>query len=229
MHLHGQSFRIIATDGNPVPPGFQLVKDTVSIAPGERYDLAVDGTNPGVWMFHCHINNHAANGMTTTLTYDGYQPFSSDLINHALAHGASAAQPLGSEGAAAPLPVSGATAPEHQHEVGATPTATATAAPATATPPAGTSAGPNTVGMADNRYVPTKLTIAAGTTVTWVNTGDNLHNTTSFDGLWDSGIQQHGESFQFTFNKPGTYRYICNQHGLEGMTGSITVTGPGGT
>src|SRR5205823_9113994 len=78
MHLHGQAFKIIATDGNPVPAGAQFTKDTVTIGPGERYDLEIDGTNPGVWMFHCHINNHAANGMSTVLTYDGFHPYSDD-------------------------------------------------------------------------------------------------------------------------------------------------------
>jgi plastocyanin len=51
----------------------QLVKDTVLIGPGERYDLAVDATNPGVWMFHCHMPNHMENGMMTTLVYQGFE------------------------------------------------------------------------------------------------------------------------------------------------------------
>ncbi|MBV9327319.1 MAG: multicopper oxidase domain-containing protein [Chloroflexi bacterium] len=72
MHLHGQSFRIVATDGNPVPQAQQLLKDTVLIGPGERYDLEIDGTNPGVWMFHCHMPNHQDNGMMTTLVYDDF-------------------------------------------------------------------------------------------------------------------------------------------------------------
>jgi FtsP/CotA-like multicopper oxidase with cupredoxin domain len=72
VHLHGQSFKIVATDGNAVPPAAQLVKDTVLIGPGERYDLEVVATNPGVWLFHCHMPNHMENGMMTTLVYDGY-------------------------------------------------------------------------------------------------------------------------------------------------------------
>ncbi len=72
IHLHGQSFKIIATDGNPVPPAAQLTKDTVLIGPAERYDLEVDGTNPGIWMFHCHMPNHQDNGMMTALVYDGF-------------------------------------------------------------------------------------------------------------------------------------------------------------
>lgn len=228
MHLHGQSFRIIATDGNPVPKGFQFVKDTVLIGPGERYDLEVDGTNPGVWMFHCHINNHAANGMSTTLTYDGYQPFSSDLASHAAMHGAAAPLPESSEGSAAPLPNSDTSGATHQHDASPTPIVTpaaGAAAPST-TSGAAAAAAPNTISMVDNRYVLSKLTVPVGTTVTWVNNGSNLHNTTSFDGLWDSGVQAHGESFQHTFTSPGTYKFICSQHGLEGMTGTITVTAP---
>ena len=33
MHLHGVPFKIVATDGHPVPEGAQLTKDTVSVAP----------------------------------------------------------------------------------------------------------------------------------------------------------------------------------------------------
>jgi FtsP/CotA-like multicopper oxidase with cupredoxin domain len=72
VHLHGHSFKIIATDGNPVPPAAQLTKDTVLIGPAERYDLEVDGTNPGVWMFHCHMPNHQDNGMMTAMVYEGF-------------------------------------------------------------------------------------------------------------------------------------------------------------
>ncbi|HET6318132.1 MAG TPA: multicopper oxidase domain-containing protein [Chloroflexota bacterium] len=73
MHVHGHSFKIIATDGNPVPPAAQLLKDTVLIGPAERYDLEIDGANPGIWMFHCHMPNHQDNGMMTAMVYDGFK------------------------------------------------------------------------------------------------------------------------------------------------------------
>lgn len=73
IHLHGQSFTIVATDGNPVPPGGRLLKDTVLLGPGERYDLEVLGERPGVWMFHCHMPNHQDNGMMTALVYNGFE------------------------------------------------------------------------------------------------------------------------------------------------------------
>src|SRR5215207_1750800 len=74
IHTHGHSFKIVATDGNDVPEGMALLKDTVLIGPGERYDLELDGNNPGVWMFHCHMENHAANGMMSLIQYDGAVP-----------------------------------------------------------------------------------------------------------------------------------------------------------
>src|SRR6478609_7711272 len=74
IHLHGHSFKIVATDGNPVPEAAQLTKDTVLVAPGERYDIVFEANNPGIWMVHCHIENHAANGMMTLIEYEGYLP-----------------------------------------------------------------------------------------------------------------------------------------------------------
>lgn len=76
MHLHGHTFRIVATDGNPVPPQGQWLKDTVHISPGERYDLEVIAYNPGVWMFHCHMPHHGENGMMTVMQYAGFAPVS---------------------------------------------------------------------------------------------------------------------------------------------------------
>ncbi|MCX6056632.1 MAG: multicopper oxidase domain-containing protein, partial [Chloroflexi bacterium] len=58
MHLHGMPFKIIATDGHPVPEAAQLTKDTISVAPGERYDIEFVATETGQWMMHCHILHH---------------------------------------------------------------------------------------------------------------------------------------------------------------------------
>jgi len=66
MHLHGLPFKIVATDGHPVPEAAQWTKDTVSVAPGERYDIEFIATEPGQWMLHCHILHHTTN--------DGVEP-----------------------------------------------------------------------------------------------------------------------------------------------------------
>lgn len=61
MHLHGMSFKIVATDGNPVPEVAQLTKDTIPVHPGERFDVEFVADNPGQWAFHCHILHHVTN------------------------------------------------------------------------------------------------------------------------------------------------------------------------
>ena len=61
MHLHGMPFKIVATDGYPVPEAAQLTKDTVPVHPGERFDVEFVADNPGQWVFHCHIVHHVTN------------------------------------------------------------------------------------------------------------------------------------------------------------------------
>ena len=61
MHLHGFPFKIVATDGNDVPDSAQWTKDTVAVAPGERYDIEFMPDRPGKWMLHCHIPHHTTN------------------------------------------------------------------------------------------------------------------------------------------------------------------------
>ncbi len=70
MHLHGMPQMVIAKDGFYLPVPYMC--DTLNIAPGERYDVVVDCTEPGVWAFHCHILSHAESrdgmfGMVTAL------------------------------------------------------------------------------------------------------------------------------------------------------------------
>lgn len=62
MHFHGQRFVVTAVDGKPVE--MLSWKDTVLIGAGETVDLLLDASNPGNWLAHCHILEHAAAGMT---------------------------------------------------------------------------------------------------------------------------------------------------------------------
>ncbi len=98
-------------------------------------------------------------------------------------------------------------------------------------PSAGAQQGQNvTVMMEDNFFSPASITVPAGSTVTWVQNGNNPHTTTSYDGLWDSGLIPGGSggTFSFTFNEPGTYEYFCIPHEDQGMVGVVTVTSGGG-
>ncbi|TVR57182.1 MAG: hypothetical protein EA426_12565 [Spirochaetaceae bacterium] len=70
MHLHGHQFRVVATDGNPVPEAAQLTRNTLPLLPGESYDVEFIANNPGIWLLHCHELQHAGGGMITAVVYD---------------------------------------------------------------------------------------------------------------------------------------------------------------
>jgi plastocyanin len=76
-----------------------------------------------------------------------------------------------------------------------------------------------------NRFEPAAITVPVGTTVTWADVS-GTHTTTSYDGLWDTGDRlQVGQSFSYTFDQPGVYRYYCRPHENAGMIGTVLVTG----
>jgi manganese oxidase len=70
MHLHQMPQLVFAKDGFALEaPQWE---DTVNVAPGERYSVLVQATDPGAWAFHCHILTHAEReeglfGMVTAL------------------------------------------------------------------------------------------------------------------------------------------------------------------
>jgi quinohemoprotein ethanol dehydrogenase len=74
-------------------------------------------------------------------------------------------------------------------------------------------------------YAPRRARVKAGTTVTFTNLGDTPHTATAFEngklGSWDTGVLNSGESNTVTFDKPGTYYYICTPH--PWMYGQVIV------
>jgi alcohol dehydrogenase (cytochrome c) len=88
--------------------------------------------------------------------------------------------------------------------------------------------GRETVGtaMVENEYsfAPQRASVAAGTAVTWTNSGLLPHTATSSGtrgGTWDTGLLQAGESASITFDTPGTYEYFCSPH--PWMIGQVIV------
>ncbi len=74
----------------------------------------------------------------------------------------------------------------------------------------------------DSCYIPTSITIRAGDGVTWTNDDAIVHTVTEYDGdLFDSGIMQPEDVFEFTFDRPGTYDYFCLLH--PHMVGQVMV------
>lgn len=78
-----------------------------------------------------------------------------------------------------------------------------------------------TVNIANFDFAPGNLDIAAGDRVTFINQDEIKHTATSDSGLFDSGLLGKGESFTYTFDKPGAYPYHCIPHPM--MKGTITV------
>ncbi len=77
-------------------------------------------------------------------------------------------------------------------------------------------------------FSPNSLTITAGDTVVWTNTGGS-HNVNGTQATFPNNPASFGNSvgsgwtYQFQFTIPGTYDFRCDPHFSLGMTGQITV------
>ena len=78
-----------------------------------------------------------------------------------------------------------------------------------------------TIVLKNFHFAPTSMIIAAGTTVTWLNLDDEPHTVVSVDGLFRSGGLDQNDTFTFTFDTPGTYKFLCSIH--PQMMGTIVV------
>lgn len=101
--------------------------------------------------------------------------------------------------------------------------------PAAGTPAASAPAAPGQtvqVTIADFAFDPPTLTIPTGTTVVWTNRDQAPHTVTSADGSFKSeGNLATGDIYQYTFNTPGTFAYVCALHGS--MKATVVVTSRG--
>ena len=70
-------------------------------------------------------------------------------------------------------------------------------------------------------FMQMSVTVAAGGSVTWKNLDGEPHTVVSTDGLFRSGGLDEGDSFTFSFQKPGVYKYVCSIH--PQMKASIVV------
>ncbi|HEX2814771.1 MAG TPA: cupredoxin family copper-binding protein [Phenylobacterium sp.] len=81
-------------------------------------------------------------------------------------------------------------------------------------------AGP-TVRIDNFVFGPEALTVAVGTTVTWINQDDIPHTVVANDKSFKSKVMDTDERFSFTFTKPGEYGYFCSLH--PHMVGKVIV------
>jgi len=77
---------------------------------------------------------------------------------------------------------------------------------------------PNSTG-----YSPSTITVVIGVnnTVEWVNNDTAPHTVTATDHSFDSGNLNPGDTWTYTFTKPGTYTYACTYH--PWMKGTVIV------
>jgi plastocyanin len=126
------------------------------------------------------------------------------------------------------------------------PPASSTTAPASGPTPSSSGGGGGAqvatvnIGMTDAyQFAPASISVKAGTTVTWMNTGQQAHTSTDdaskainpSDSVlpsgaepWDSGLLNAGQSYSHTFATPGQYTYFCTPHEALGMVARVTVT-----
>jgi FtsP/CotA-like multicopper oxidase with cupredoxin domain len=65
MHIHGVFFRVLERNGKKAVEAF--TRDTVLVGPRESVTIGFVPEHPGIWLTHCHIQEHAEAGMMTTI------------------------------------------------------------------------------------------------------------------------------------------------------------------
>jgi plastocyanin len=81
--------------------------------------------------------------------------------------------------------------------------------------------GETTISISEFMFAPTSITVAPGTTVRWKNLDGEPHTVRSVETGFRSDPLDQNDSFTFTFDKPGTYRYVCSIH--PQMIGTVVV------
>ena len=76
-------------------------------------------------------------------------------------------------------------------------------------------------------FLPQRITVKPGTTVTWTNDDDDSHTVASSSKLFKSKALDTGDKFSFTFTTPGRYDYFCSLH--PHMTGAVVVEAASGS
>lgn len=99
------------------------------------------------------------------------------------------------------------------------------------------------VSIVNDTFEPTRITVSVGDTVTWTVTqamgaphtvtsakNDDTAQGALFDSQKDdpdlTKLKDEGGTYAFTFEKPGTYPYLCIVHPVS-MKGEILVLAPG--
>jgi len=61
IHIHGYAWKVVGTEGGPIPEAAQWPGSTINVPPGTTRDVEFVAWNPGVWRLHCHKLHHIVN------------------------------------------------------------------------------------------------------------------------------------------------------------------------
>src|SRR3982751_2905544 len=74
-------------------------------------------------------------------------------------------------------------------------------------PPSGSNS--NKISISDMSFVASSTTVTKGTTVTWTNNDYTTHTVTADDNSFSSNYLNQGETYSYTFDSIGTFKYHC--------------------
>ena len=85
-------------------------------------------------------------------------------------------------------------------------------------------ATPGEIHIDNFAFTPAEITVAAGTTVKWLNRDDIPHTVVEKGLTFKSKPMDTDESFTHTFDQAGEFAYFCSLH--PHMTGKVIVKAP---
>ena len=193
FHLHDAE--LISEWNNP---GIPVPDAVVPLNPAQADSVLVTLTQPGVFLFHCHVVQHADAGMIGLLVV------------------------LPSNGTISSIPQ----ASNSIYTLTTNNTTTSAVSLTTLTPTKGARVSilPNAANNETSPgYSPDVIHVVIGVnnTVTWTNNDQAAHTVTALDLSFDSGLLQPGQIYVHTFTAAGTYQYHCQIHSW--MTGTVIV------
>ncbi|KAK5132386.1 hypothetical protein LTR08_009157 [Meristemomyces frigidus] len=77
FHLHGHNFQVVARadedwghydpSNHTAFPSSPMRRDTLMVRPQSNFVVRFKADNPGIWLFHCHIDWHLASGLAAVM------------------------------------------------------------------------------------------------------------------------------------------------------------------
>lgn len=77
------------------------------------------------------------------------------------------------------------------------------------------------VSIERNAFKPATVEVSVGDKVVWTNNDNRDHTVSAKDGSFRSGNIKPGKTFEFRFNKAGTFEYGCDY--IPRMKGKVVV------